>query len=899
MMKINFNKIIKKLIDFYPFIIFSIIIIYATRKFLFKDGNILYGEFFGSTNYFFFLKEFLNAWGNYTVFGNSNIGLTTSYGLNPVFWIVPGSYNIPFLLILSFLQIIFSTFSMKVFILLALMLPFFGMYYFAQYWFNKFRPSAFILNSISFISALIYSISTPMGNRISAGHLKYNLAHGLLPLLFLFIFKANEVNTSKKTIKLSILLSGLIIGILVWLMPHLISFYLFVLGFYFVLFILGNKKRVLIFFITNIVSALIGLLLNVNVWLPALFFNEKLAYISDPQYLSSYVYSTSSGMNIKNLITLAGGFEQNFFSVNAFEKFIQLKFILFYLAILALIGLIINNKKRDSLFLLLVGITGVVFSLGINYPFEKIYNFLFENFFLFKPFREIGKFIILYLFSLSILVPYIFLKLSNFLNKKIIFLLITVFTVYLLYVNPNFTSGNFYTIASFKIPEKYSKLNNFLSKQLDDFRIAIYPNDKYVGQYDWFPKIVNTPPFSNIFLSLFPLSKNLAISNRTMTDWSSRYLDYLELHLDQPWAVERLGEEMVKYIIVDHSYPGYEKTISNLQNNSAVKKVNGIRGFSIYEIKKFYPQSVKKKEAVYYYGDLIGIKYVPSSIALINLFENSTKLLVSNYSNYIVLYNSPIEEIFYQSLEQYKLSFFPEVRFAKDLAKEFYVPGEYLRSITQNGITPYNPEIIRTGNQNVKIQKKFLLEKGKYKVLLSTISAEGQSGSIKIVVNDIIKEKSNFRKKNTGLEWIDFGEIDIKKPDVNIGIENLDKGSLYVDYLLIIPVDQYEKLRKDFYSKIKSKKIINLKESESLNVDSLKQNQKTIYVFSQSFSPYWKICDSPVFRVNFFGTGVACKKTNLNPQFKPELLYRISLILSLMFHLILVSFIIKLAKKHD
>ena len=131
-------------------------------------------------------------------------------------------------------------------------------------------------------------------------------------------------------------------------------------------------------------------------------------------------------------------------------------------------------------------------------------------------------------------------------------------------------------------------------------------------------------------------------------------------------------------------------------------------------------------------------------------------------------------------------------------------------------------------------------------------------------------------------------------------MENLEDISFYLDYLLIIPVDQYKKLREDFYSEIKSKKIISLKESGVLDKNALTQNQKQIYVFSQSYSPYWKICDSLVFRVNFFATGVACdKKTNLNPQFRPEMLYKISLSLSFIFHLSLILFIIKLYKKHD
>ncbi len=901
MMKINFNKIIKKLINFYPFIIFFIIIIYVTRKFLFKDENMLYGEFFGSTNYFFFLKEFLNAWGTYTTFGQSNIGLTTSYGLNPVFWILPPAYNIPFLFLLSFFQLIFGSFTMKVYILLSLILPFIGMYFFARFWFKKVSNNLFILNSLSFISALVYSINVMMGDRISAGHQKYNLAHGLFPLLFLFTFKSIEENNPKAR-KLFVLASGLIIGILIWLMPHLLSLYIIVMGFYFIIFVLGDKKKVVRFFIVTFLAVVTGILLNIHVWLPALFFKAELAYIADPQYVTSYVYQTSYAIKLINLITLASGFEQQFIKKIIYENLILLKLIL---PTLAVIGLILNKEKRKSLFLFLVGLTGIIFSLGVNYPFEKIYNFLFENFFLFKPFREVGKFAILYLFSLSLLISYVFFYVSRFLNKKILFLTLLIFTFFILYINPNFTSGNFgMTIVPFKLPEKYQRLSQFLSKTDDDYRVAIYPNNQTIFDYDWMPKVANGSPYANIFFNLFPLSKNLAISNKTITDWSSRYLDYIESNLDQSWAVERLGEEMTRYIIVDHSLSNYAAFFNLLKNNPTIKKNNEINGLTIFGIKNYNQKILKEKPAVYYYGDIKGIKNLPSDLALINLGLNSTTdILSKNYSNNVVLYDSSLDDVFYSSLNKFNFSFFPEVRFTKDGTKEFYIPGEYLREMTLKGISFYNPEIIATNGPN-HISKQSNLSKGKYKILLSSLNYENLfTNAIKVTIDNTVIKRTKFSKKNNTFEWVDFGDVEIKNDNPMIAVENLEDNSVYLDYLLIIPVDQYKKLQEDFYSVIRSKEIITLGESESLNIDSLKQNQKSIYVFSQSFSPYWKICDRSVFRVNFFATGVACdKKTNLNPQFEPDLLYKFSIILSGTFYILIFWQIVKFIKsekKHE
>ena len=114
---------------------------------------------------------------------------------------------------------------MKIYILLALILPFLGMFFLAQYWFKNLSKNAFILNSLSFISALIYGVGAIMGDRISAGHLAYNLAHGLFPLLLLFTLRAIE-ESNKRVIKIFLFAVGLMVGILIWLMPHLLSLYL-------------------------------------------------------------------------------------------------------------------------------------------------------------------------------------------------------------------------------------------------------------------------------------------------------------------------------------------------------------------------------------------------------------------------------------------------------------------------------------------------------------------------------------------------------------------------------------------------------------------------------------------------------------------------------------------------
>lgn len=893
MVKINLHNIIKKFINFYPFIIFFIIILYVTRKFLFKDGYILYGEFFGSIDYSFFLKDYLTAWGN-TNFGHSNIGLTTNYGLDNPFWIIPPGYDIPFLLILSFLQLIFKSFSMKLYILAALILPFIGMYFLARFWFKKLTTSSFVLNSLSYISALIYSISALMGDRISAGHLKYNIGHGLFALLFLFTFKFIE-EKNDKTRRFYLGASGLIVGSLVRLMPHLLSLYIIVMGFYFILFVIGNKEKLIRFFFISIFTGLIGILLNIHILLPSLFFKEALAYVIDPTYHSGYVYNLSRSIKLIDLVALASGFEQIFIDKTVYKNLVNLKLIL---PILAIVGLILNNEKRKSLFIFLVGLIGLILSMGINYPFEKIYNFLFENIFIFKPFREPGKFAILYLFSLSLFIPYVFFYISRFINKKSLFLFILSFTFFILYINPNFSSGNFDgTIIPFKLPKKYYQLRDLLSKSKENFRIAIYPNDKRIGDYDWYPKNSSPSAYYRVFNSLFPLSKNLIVSNRAMWDWSSRYLDYIEINLDQSWAVQRLGQDNVKYLIVDHSVLGYEKILTSLESNPQIKKVPSINGFTMFEINNYSKNIVNKNDAIYYFGDIKGMSYIPNNISLINLGLTDHDLSTESFSlsDGIILFNSSPKDLFYTSLKKFNFSFFPEARFPKDMAKDFFFPAEYLRlSLTSSGTVFYNPEIIQSVGIS-SIKKDGLFKPGKYKILLNVFTFDNQNNTIKITIDGQSIIKNNYHKAKVMNEWIDFGDVTINNIKTSIKLEKLNNNSLLVDYLLIIPEDTFKKEADAFYSKINSKKILLFNEESNIKNDEVSSFTKPIFVMSKAYSSLWDYCQKKAFRINFYATGFNCSSENSEnlTHYKPTIIYTFSLILSSLFYLILILYLVK------
>lgn len=240
-MEKKLKNILKKYLFCWPFIVFTFLVVFFTRKFITQPGLILYSEFLESTNYYLLLKDFLTGWGSYISFGHSNIGLTTSYGLNPVFWILPPGYFMPLLTLLSILQLIFGDSTGKIFIILSIFVPFVGMYLAGLYWFSSYTKKKSELQAYSFIAAIIYSVSSIMGEKIIAAHLKYSFGHGIFPLLIVSTIQAVE-NKKKRTFY--IVANGLLIGMLIWLMPHLLTLYLLISGLYFLI-IYRDKKKIL------------------------------------------------------------------------------------------------------------------------------------------------------------------------------------------------------------------------------------------------------------------------------------------------------------------------------------------------------------------------------------------------------------------------------------------------------------------------------------------------------------------------------------------------------------------------------------------------------------------------------------------------------------------------------
>lgn len=264
----------------------------------------------------------------------------------------------------------------------------------------------------SLFSSIIFMFNVHIINM--TGHFMILCALTYIPIIFYFFKKALE----NLSIKFSFI-AGFFLGIS-WLFgaPQ-ISFYTsFLLGLYFIFYILNNKinfKNIL-----NL-SKFIAIPLFFSIFVAAI---QLFPFIEFSQYSIrnngvSFDYATVYSMSLPNFLTF---FTPNFFG-NGQEMFYWLKGSTFtemspYLGILSLFLIIFaiifkRNEKHIKFFIFML-IFSLILSLGKNTPFYYILYLLP----FFNSLRVPSRFLIVFVFSASIIAGYGFQFLSQKITKN-------------------------------------------------------------------------------------------------------------------------------------------------------------------------------------------------------------------------------------------------------------------------------------------------------------------------------------------------------------------------------------------------------------------------------------------------------------------------------------------------
>ena len=223
--------------------------------------------------------------------------------------------------------------------------------------------------------------------------------------------------------------------------------------------------------------------------------------------------------------------------------------------ILALLGFILNFKKKYVGFFLFLSLLGILLTKQSDYPFPHLYAWLYAHFPGFNAYREASKFFVILALGYSHLIGYLASWLEvRFSSRPLRFfrtlIYIAVSGLFLINVKP-FISGRIGGLFLPKTqPSDYSRLNTFLSADRDFFRTLWLPAISMWGYFS------QNHPYLNAHTSYFDTWSQVLPMHGAFIKPSTRSASIPDVNNDvlslfsQNYSANFLGQLSVKYVIV-------------------------------------------------------------------------------------------------------------------------------------------------------------------------------------------------------------------------------------------------------------------------------------------------------------------------------------------------------------
>ena len=334
----------------------------------------------------------------------------------------------------------------------------------------------FVRSYIANLSSVAMYIYNPwIVDRILSGHISLLIAYALTPLTLLLYFKGINEGGLKLIIQSSLLLA-LIISISYHLAPLVIL----------VILIYPFRAR-------RLKSILKTYRLTVATILPAILLNSY--WITTFPMVSESIRSSvsivdieslSAESNIINVLRLHGYFWSGWWRL--FESILPpiLRGLWWGLSLLPLITLIPTYIRGVKLPILIVAIYSIL-AVGLNWPFQPINKFLYENIPFYNIYRDPNKFVSMNCLAYSISTAYTIDWLSRFRLKHIA--TSTLLILLLLNSWPLLTGDLCGYLQPYSFPRDYIDFDCWLQSRDGDFRILWLPPVEIGAEFTWRPRI--------------------------------------------------------------------------------------------------------------------------------------------------------------------------------------------------------------------------------------------------------------------------------------------------------------------------------------------------------------------------------------------------------------------------
>jgi len=581
-----------------------------------------------------------------TVFAKNVFQISdTFFGLSP-------SYSVtPFLAFLNFLNIFFSVeFIQK--------LSFFLIFFVSGFSAYKMCPEDRGIGR--YFAGFLYMLNPFIYVRFLAGHWLLLIAYAVTPFVVKAFMDFFEIKSTRNTIYIAFLLTFVFV-----LETHTPFLLLVLFAVFYIVKLTGYRENH-----SNISSlsrscALFGILLLIlnSYWLVPNFIGSSVP-LGDITGSDLYAFTTKQDFNFNTLFTVEsmyGFWRSGYIYTKDLLPYWYLFFV--FIFILAVHGFISNyDHSKHGVYVKAFGavaVLSVLLAAGISGPFAGGFEFLFNNVFFFKGFREPQKFVALlvlsyaYLGGLGVAEFEKIVKgktLARFNAKKIIASLVIILALATPFIY-SFTMFNGFwgQLKPADYPKDWYETNEFLNQDTQDFKILFLPWHAYMD-FKWLPnaqKRLANP--ASIFFDKPVIQGDNMEAGGIYSSSSSPVSKYMEFLLSKRDKIDNFGELIaplnIKYVILTKEVD--YKLYDFLYDQTDLEPVKDTENLVVFKnrhpVHKIY--QVDSISTIRSWDDLLETSRNEDIMGSAFVFGNKTDIRISqmkalNYSEeYPVLYN--------------------------------------------------------------------------------------------------------------------------------------------------------------------------------------------------------------------------------------------------------------------
>jgi len=430
-------------------------------------------------------------------------------------------------------------------------------------------------------------------------------------------------------------------------------------AFYLVLFLAVNRadRQVLIRSFKFLLFAFCFLLL-VNAWWLLPFLQQ----VTHPGYFSTLFASgtdvstfefTSQFTSLFDVSRLFYGLTPTAnFSISAYYHYLlapTIMSIIVFISYAVVVFLKRNKSSKFEIFFLGLAWVSVILASGTRPPFGFLYQFLWDRVPYFHIFRTTNRFNLWTMISYSLLLGFLYQKLTKFRTCGILsalkfprfydFFIISFLLISIFLSSWPLLSGNIYgQLKPHQIPDDYCQLRDFLKQQPGDFRVMNLPLKDWLTPYSW------SAPFDmqEILIDFSPkdVVVNLPgylqdLKEREPTEDDPPYAMVYK-HPERLESLDALRLMGVKYLVLHHDYVvvwGYYHPLDVaplsgiLEKTEAIKFVRSFGDLDVYEVSEVRPRVFATA------GEASYVKINPTEyrVTVKNAAEPFTLVLTENF----------------------------------------------------------------------------------------------------------------------------------------------------------------------------------------------------------------------------------------------------------------------------